>query len=145
VTVGASDPQVVDARPIDGGILIGIDGMTTSGLVRRDGSRRHVDLDGHAWLIETEDSTASHRIGAGGPGDGIVRSPMPGRVLAVLVAAGDAVTDGQPLAIVEAMKMEHTLRASGDGVAATVHVVAGQQVALDEALITIDHRSEEQT
>ena len=62
---------------------------------------------------------------------------MPGTVLAVKAAPGDRVRSGQPLVIVEAMKMEHTVRAPADGVVAELTAAPGQQVALDETLAVI--------
>jgi acetyl-CoA/propionyl-CoA carboxylase biotin carboxyl carrier protein len=77
---------------------------------------------------------ASHGEAAG---SGPVTSPMPGTVLVVKVALGDAVSAGTPLLVVEAMKMEHTITAPVDGVVSELHVEAGQQVALDEALALV--------
>jgi acetyl-CoA/propionyl-CoA carboxylase biotin carboxyl carrier protein len=62
---------------------------------------------------------------------------MPGTVLVVKVAKGDVVSAGTPLIVVEAMKMEHTITAPVDGVVSELHVRAGQQVALDEALAVV--------
>lgn len=56
---------------------------------------------------------------------------MPGTVLLVKAAEGDRVTAGQPLVVVEAMKMEHTLTAPADGVLAELRVRPGQTVELD--------------
>jgi propionyl-CoA carboxylase alpha chain len=64
-------------------------------------------------------------------------APMPGKVLEVRVAAGDAVSQGQTLVVLEAMKMEHRMDAPEDGVVDAVHVTAGQQVAKDEVLLTM--------
>ena len=58
-----------------------------------------------------------------------IRSPMPGRVVAVAVAVGDAVAKGQALVTLEAMKMEHALTAPFDGRVAELTVTAGDQVA----------------
>jgi len=66
-------------------------------------------------------------VGDGG-GGGLVRAPMHGKVLAVLVEEGARVTRGQRLAVVEAMKMEHTLTAPIDGVVAEIAVAADTQV-----------------
>ncbi|GAA1962230.1 acetyl/propionyl/methylcrotonyl-CoA carboxylase subunit alpha [Amycolatopsis minnesotensis] len=68
---------------------------------------------------------------------GPVKSPMPGSVLVVKVARGDAVSAGTPLMVVEAMKMEHTITAPVDGVVTELHVQTGQQVALDEPLAMV--------
>ena len=71
-------------------------------------------------------------------GDAIVRSPMPGTVVSISVAAGDSVTAGQVVAVVKAMKMEHALTAPFDGVIETVHASAGAQVSLDQPLVTLE-------
>ena len=92
--------------------------------------------DGQTWAV-TEEEPLSPARDTGGAGDGVVRSPMPGTVLAVQVTEGEKVTAGQPLLIVEAMKMEHTLGAPCDGVVTRLTVVPGQQVGLDERLATV--------
>ncbi len=67
--------------------------------------------------------------GVEGGGGGLVRAPMHGKVLNILVEQGDSVTRGQRLAIIEAMKMEHTLVAAIDGVVAEIAVQKDSQVA----------------
>ena len=67
--------------------------------------------------------------GAEEGGGGLIRAPMHGKVLAVLVEQGASVTRGQRLAIIEAMKMEHTLTASIDGTVAEIAATVGTQVA----------------
>ena len=74
---------------------------------------------------------------AGGSGEGTVVSPMPGRVLKVLVAEGDAVEVGTPLVVVEAMKMENELAASRSGTVRKLHVVPGQNVESGARLVEI--------
>ena len=71
-------------------------------------------------------------------GDGAILAPMPGKVTSVEVAAGDAVTKGQRLLTLEAMKMEHGLVAPFDGVVAELNAVAGAQVQVDAVLVRID-------
>jgi acetyl-CoA carboxylase biotin carboxylase subunit len=58
-----------------------------------------------------------------------VATPMPGKIIQILVKAGDRVKRGQPLAVLEAMKMEHTLSAPADATVEAVQVAAGDQVA----------------
>ena len=58
-----------------------------------------------------------------------VATPMPGKIIQILVKAGDRVKKGQPLAVLEAMKMEHTLSAPADAMVEAVQVAAGDQVA----------------
>jgi 3-methylcrotonyl-CoA carboxylase alpha subunit len=71
-------------------------------------------------------------------GDGEIRAPMHGKVLALLVGNGEQVEKGQRLAIVEAMKMEHTLTAPRAGRVAGIAVPAGSQVAEGARLMTIE-------
>jgi acetyl/propionyl-CoA carboxylase alpha subunit len=74
--------------------------------------------------------TSSHTADAGGAGgSGSIVSPMPGKVISVKVKAGDTVTKGQALLILEAMKMEHTLTAPRDGVVGELLYAVGDQVA----------------
>ncbi|MBX3564362.1 MAG: ATP-grasp domain-containing protein [Sphingomonas sp.] len=76
--------------------------------------------------------------GAGALGDGSLLAPMPGRVTAVDVAAGDAVAKGQRLVTLEAMKMEHGMTAPFDGVVAELTVEAGAQVTEGTLLVKIE-------
>jgi len=65
----------------------------------------------------------------------LLSSPMPGRIISVNIKPGDHVVSGQPLIIVEAMKMQNVLRAERDGVVKSVHVKPGNDVAVDQELI----------
>ncbi|MEZ4360720.1 MAG: biotin carboxylase N-terminal domain-containing protein [Kofleriaceae bacterium] len=69
--------------------------------------------------------------------DGSVLAPMPGRVVRVLVAVGDAVEAGQPIVILEAMKMEHTLRVAQAGAVSSLDVAVGDQVTADQLLAVV--------
>ncbi|HKN97318.1 MAG TPA: biotin/lipoyl-containing protein, partial [Pseudonocardiaceae bacterium] len=111
------------------------DGTTRVFACARDGDVVWLGVDGRAWpLTETEPLSA---LAADGVTVGPLTSPMPGTVLAVRAAAGDPVTAGTPLLVVEAMKMEHTITAPVDGVVAELYVHTGQQVALDEPLALV--------
>ncbi len=70
-----------------------------------------------------------YSIGAAVAGDGAIISPMPGRIIALLVAEGDTVTKGQKLLTLEAMKMEHSLVAPYDGTVADLNASEGGQVS----------------
>jgi propionyl-CoA carboxylase alpha chain len=63
---------------------------------------------------------------------------MPGRLVALHVDEGDQVQSGQPLAVVEAMKMENILRAGRSGRVARVAVAPGATLALDEVILELD-------
>ncbi|WP_121118371.1 acetyl/propionyl/methylcrotonyl-CoA carboxylase subunit alpha [Croceibacterium ferulae] len=70
-------------------------------------------------------------------GDGAILAPMPGRVIAVDVAEGQAVTAGQRLLVLEAMKMEHALTAPVDGIVTDLQVATGAQVQVDASLVRV--------
>ncbi|MFJ8917036.1 acetyl/propionyl/methylcrotonyl-CoA carboxylase subunit alpha [Amycolatopsis sp. NPDC102389] len=108
------------------------------------GSGRTVWLarDGHSFAIGERERLRSAAGAAGGAGP--VTSPMPGTVLVVKAAAGDVVSAGTPLVVVEAMKMEHTITAPIDGVVSELPVRAGQQVALDETVAVVTPQKDEQ-
>ena len=69
---------------------------------------------------------------------GSILSPMPGKIIAVEVVAGQAVTKGQKLLTLEAMKMEHSLVAPFDGVVAELNAVVGGQVQVEALLVRIE-------
>jgi 3-methylcrotonyl-CoA carboxylase alpha subunit len=71
-------------------------------------------------------------------GGGLVRAPMHGKVLAVLVETGARVSRGQPVAIIEAMKMEHTLTAPVDGTVSEVAVTKDAQVAEGAKVLVVE-------
>ncbi len=75
--------------------------------------------------------------GAAAAGDGTILSPMPGKIIAVEVLKGDAVTKGQKLLTLEAMKMEHSLVAPFDGTVEELNAVAGAQVQVEALLARI--------
>jgi acetyl/propionyl-CoA carboxylase alpha subunit len=86
-----------------------------------------------------EFSTLDHgETAATAGGDGSIRAPMPGRIVAVSVTIGDQVTAGAPLVALEAMKMEHTLKAPFDGNIKSVAVQVGQQVTEGTLLVEVD-------
>jgi acetyl-CoA/propionyl-CoA carboxylase biotin carboxyl carrier protein len=116
--------------------------MTLDGRVVRvsratAGRTMYVALDGESWAITDVEQRGAGGPGAGGHGDGAVRSPMPGTVIAVHVVVGDPVAKGQAVAVVEAMKMEHSLTAPFDGTVADVHAAVGAAVALDAPVVTV--------
>ena len=69
---------------------------------------------------------------------GRLTAPMPGRLVAFAVQVGATVTQGQPLAVMEAMKMEHTIAAPGDGIVAELLFAPGDQVAEGAELLRLE-------
>ncbi len=76
--------------------------------------------------------------GAAKVGDGAIIAPMPGKVIAVDMAAGDRVTAGQRLVVLEAMKMEHALTAPFDGTVSELNAAEGGQVEVDAVLAVVE-------
>ncbi|WP_299218182.1 acetyl/propionyl/methylcrotonyl-CoA carboxylase subunit alpha [uncultured Psychrobacter sp.] len=74
---------------------------------------------------------------------GSLKSPMPGQVVAFKVKVGDTVKKGEPLAVIEAMKIEHTITAPTDGVVAELLFAAGDSVADGDELLRIDTEASE--
>jgi len=93
-----------------------------------------VTENGQAWLLTPWRKQGAHGAAVG---DGAILAPMPGKVTAVYVAAGDPVTNGQKLLTLEAMKMEHTVVAPFDGTVAELKAAAGAQVQVDTLLVRI--------
>ena len=92
------------------------------GLIAR-GTRSYVRVESERMKA----ANAARQGGAGGR-EKHLRSPMPGRIIKVNVAAGDTVTAGQVLLVVEAMKMENEVKAKADGTVAEVFVKTGDTV-----------------
>ena len=69
---------------------------------------------------------------------GRLTAPMPGKLIAFLAQAGDTVTKGQPLAVMEAMKMEHTISSPRDGTVAELLFAVGEQVGDGAELLKLE-------
>ena len=97
------------------------------GKVRRDGELFHVFINGEHVTLAYNDPMA--HAGEAEAAGGRLTAPMPGKVVAVMVEAGQEVKKGTPLVIMEAMKMEHTIAAPSDGLVEEVLYAVGDQVA----------------
>jgi 3-methylcrotonyl-CoA carboxylase alpha subunit len=125
VTIG-SRRFVVEARiDADGAAKGQVDGVPLSAQLVTDARRIYLLSDGRVLQLAFHDPAEA---GERERHDGGLISPMPGQVLQVMVAPGAAVRRGQPLVIVEAMKMEHTILAPMDGVVEQICFGAGERV-----------------
>ena len=112
-----------------------IDGLSAYWTVEFAGDDIVVGSNEGTWALK-QDATVAGGAGGEEDADGIIAAPMPGTVIALQVADGDTVTAGQPILVVEAMKMEHTLTAGIDGVV-TIKCSEGQQVPAGDAIAII--------
>ena len=115
-------------------LQLALDGRVWRAFVVRTGDRLLVSLDGRVHAFGVGDAP---RRGASATGVGVVAAPMPGKIVNVLVAVGDAVEAGHPLVVLEAMKMETTLRAEVAGTVAAVSASPGAMVEAGAALVEI--------
>lgn len=137
------DGQAVNADVVALGeqLSVRIDGKMVD--LTTEGSAPRVGIIGRGYRtyveVESERQRAANAVkkGTGGASENLVRAPMPGRIVKVLVAKGDAVKAGQALLVMEAMKMENELKAKADATIAEVHVVAGAAVEGGTKLVTL--------
>lgn len=76
--------------------------------------------------------------GEAATGDGIVRAPMHGQLIEILVSEGDVIEQGQKVAVLEAMKMQHEVAAQISGKVTNIAIQAGNQIAMDEKIMEIE-------
>jgi 3-methylcrotonyl-CoA carboxylase alpha subunit len=101
-----------------------------------DGPEDILFADGQAITVAWREGVADRGAAGGGASDGALRAPMPGKIVATPVKAGDTVTKGQSIVVLEAMKMEHALTAPFDGVVSALNVSIGDQ-SVDGAVLAV--------
>jgi acetyl-CoA/propionyl-CoA carboxylase biotin carboxyl carrier protein len=126
-------PQYVDmVTPLgDGRFMIQDRGEW---LLARNGELTWIGHGGSAWAVRAVAGAAAADAAA----DGDVRAPMPGQVLVVHAGAGDRVTAGDPLVVLESMKMELVLTAPVDGEVTELTVAVGDKVSVDQPLARVE-------
>jgi propionyl-CoA carboxylase alpha chain len=132
IEVCAARSELVDAV---------MDGVRRSFRVVVSADRATVDVDSplgaSSFAVVPRFDDTSHHVAAGS-----LVAPMPGSVVRVLVDTGATVVKGDPLVVLEAMKMEHTVASPTDGTVAEVQVTAGQQVDAGAVLVVVDAAEE---
>lgn len=93
---------------------------------------------GRARQAQIEAPVPQSRSTAANYSDDILRSPMPGRVISILVRPGDHVSAGDEVCVVEAMKMEQSIRAHRDGIVKTIFVQPMDPVKTDDPLVELE-------
>ncbi len=141
VTLGERTLDVRVSRAPDGTMrIVYPDGREVRAAVTAAAGRHWVSVGGHTWALDEVDEGAAQAgqdAAAGG-----LEAPMPGKVLRVEVQPGASVEAGETLLIVEAMKMEHAIRAPHAGTVAAVHVSEGELVSPGRALVAVEPAGE---
>jgi len=156
--------RTIEIKSFNGGRLTAVvDGREIACEVSQPGSGTYLfvsDNTKHVYELQVDDNkdgTASVSIGGvrlatrvidpkhrsrlaeqGASGRQQILSPMPGKVVRVMVETGDEVKHGQGVIVIEAMKMQNELKSPKDGTVSQVAVAEGQTVTASQALITID-------
>ncbi|AKT38500.1 biotin/lipoyl-containing protein [Chondromyces crocatus] len=162
VTLPSGRELPVDVTHLPGGgIQAALEGRTLDVDALGSGSSTHLLMEGRGvelWLegtgpqvgavangrrfyAQVESERSRDALGASkgqGQGGGLLKTPMPGRVLKVLVQEGETIRAGQPLVVVEAMKMENELGAERDGVVKAIFVSPGATVEGGAKLLEVE-------
>lgn len=109
----------------------------------RVGDSLYLQAFGRSWSVT--DKTHQPASGAQGSGSGRIQAAMDGAIIDVLIAEGESVSQGQTLVVLEAMKMEHPVKADRDGVVAGLHTRTGDQVKRSQLLVELAPQETEQT
>ncbi|MCU0822880.1 MAG: biotin/lipoyl-binding protein [Spirochaetes bacterium] len=119
-------------------------------IISVSGGKAEVDVNGAKFSVDIEGAGAqaapakpaaqpaqAKAAAPSGGGSGTVTAPMPGAVVKILAKEGDSVKAGDPLLVIEAMKMENEISANATGKITKIHVKAGENVAQGATLVTI--------
>ncbi len=130
--------MLVNARMLQTGVMsLVVEGRQYRCVIDGDG----VVIGGSRFGFEVNDprSLQGRRgVGAGTAGPQAVKAPMPGRVVRVLVAAGDEVAEQQGIVVIEAMKMQNELKSPKAGRVAKVAVAVGETVGAGDVLVVVE-------
>lgn len=138
-TLGEQTFEVEILQAENGRLDLLIDGKRLTAYVSVENHKRWVTINGQT-LILTKPAAGAKRRSTGHEHASELAAPMPGQVRAVNVAEGEAVTKGQTLLVLEAMKMEIRIQAPRQGTVAKLFVRQGQTVEREQRLVEIEER-----
>jgi biotin carboxyl carrier protein len=131
----AVNVEILQAK--DGRLDLLIDGKRLTAYVSSDKAKRWVTINGHTLVLNKSSGVRSRGHG-GHHAAGELTAPMPGQVRAINVSEGEAVTKGQTLLVLEAMKMEIRVHAPRKGTVKRLFVKQGQTVEREQVLIDVE-------
>jgi biotin carboxyl carrier protein len=129
------DVEILQAK--DGKLDLLVDGHRVTAYISTDNTKRWVTVNGQTILL-TKSSSARRGSGGYHHAAGTLTAPMPGQVRAVNVSEGEAVTKGQTLLLLEAMKMEIRVQSLREGIVKKIFVKQGQTVEREQVLIEVE-------
>jgi biotin carboxyl carrier protein len=143
VSLDGGAPRLVDAARLEGTSLhLLVDGRSHEAEVSDDEGAVVLRLGDVERRLELVDERRRRLAGASGPkaaiGRAVLKAPMPGKVVKLLVQPGDDVTEGQGVVLIEAMKMENELRSPKAGRVVSIVVVEGQTVEGRAELLSVE-------
>jgi biotin carboxyl carrier protein len=136
-TIGDKPVEVEILHVKDGILDLLIEGKHVTAYVSSDDAKRWVTVNGQTFAL-TKPAAGTKRSSGKHDHAGELIAPMPGQVRAVNVNEGEAVTKGQTLLVLEAMKMEIRIQAPFDGMVSSILVKVGQTVEREQILVKMD-------
>ncbi|WP_374029336.1 acetyl-CoA carboxylase biotin carboxyl carrier protein subunit [Bdellovibrio bacteriovorus] len=118
-------------------VTVRIDGVDHKAQAQLIKGTLWVHHNGRTFTMDTGSGRKSRKKGAGGGSSDQILAPMPGKVTKILLSPGANVEAGQAVLVMEAMKMEYTLKAEIAGTIDAVTCAVGEQVALGKSLVKI--------
>ena len=138
VTVDGRRYPVSDVIALEGAIAFFANGASRTAYVSTGPTGTRISIGGGTYLRADANVDADRpAAAAGGLHDGRVEAPMPGGIIALHVKAGDAVKTGDPLVVLESMKMHNEITAPIDGVVKRLNCKVGEQVSFGHVLAEI--------
>jgi len=140
VQVGGQEISLEAQRLSDHLLSVSANGKQKRVFVVGSGARTYVSIEGRIFVFDNAAQVFNNRGSGRGvaTASGAITSPMPGNLIKVLVKEGDSVSEGQPLVIVEAMKMENEIRSPSEGIVKTIRYAVGDLVAAGVPIVELE-------
>ncbi|MEQ3636721.1 acetyl/propionyl/methylcrotonyl-CoA carboxylase subunit alpha [Alcanivorax sp.] len=130
----SSEPDILTLTPLTGD-RVAVNGVEVTASVLQNGNQYWLQSQGRTACFSDDTHTAADSSEQAG--SGLIRAPMDGAIIDISVNPGDTVSKGQVLVVMEAMKMEHSLKADCDGTIETLDLSVGNQVKRQQLLVTV--------